>query len=159
MHTLREALVATLLVVAGCTSAGTGSPAAELDGEAVATVEHEVEVAYLRSWDVYAKALRSLSTDGLEESFTGPALESTIAEVNRLRSAGTPVQVLVDHGTSIEVREGAATVRDSLVNHSVLLDRDTGMPVEADPRSPHVFTYNLERNGDQWRVIYIAQGS
>jgi hypothetical protein len=165
MHRLRLALLATLFVVVGCRTSGSGpGPAAGLDdpplgSAAASTVEHDVEVAYLHSWDVYAKALRTLSTDGLEESFAGPALDSTVAEVNRLRAAGTPVSVVVDHGTTIEIRGTSAAVRDALVNHSVLLDPATAAAVEPDPRSPHVSTYTLEVNGGRWRVTYIAQAS
>src|SRR3954463_5522087 len=38
------------------------------------TVEQQVEAAYLQSWKVYAKAMRSLDTTGLDSAFAKDAL-------------------------------------------------------------------------------------
>jgi hypothetical protein len=135
---LPAALVAT--IAAGCSSDG-GGPSASVTTPPTSerttttlTVEQEVEAAYLRSWDVYAKAVRDLDPSGLEESYASPQLERTRADV-----------------------EGR--VKDRYRNHSVLLDPSTSEPTEADPNEMVRETYTLKEIDGQWKVVDIARSS
>jgi hypothetical protein len=164
MHRLRLALLATLFVVVGCRASGSDpGPAAGLDGPppgtaAASTMEHDVEVAYLRSWDVYAKAALTLSPVGLEECFANEALELARYDVDRLTRAGTPGRFQVDHQLTVSLigREEARVV-DTYVNHSVALDASTHQPIEPDPNQTVSQTYTLRRNGHTWLVTDISR--
>jgi len=122
------------------------------------TPEQEVEAAYLRSWDVYAKAVRELDPAGLEESYTGDALETVRREVERYAAANTPVRVAVDHRTAVQILEdGTAAVFDTYVNHSVFVDPRSGEPTEEDTAETVNETYSLRREGGRWKVASIVR--
>jgi hypothetical protein len=121
------------------------------------TPEQEVEAAYLRSWDVYAKAVRELDPAGLEESYTGDALDMVRAEVERYRQAKTPVKVRVEHDYEVRVVDDqTAGVFDTYRNHSVVVDRD-GNPVEQDPDEVLSEIYSMRRDGETWKVARITR--
>ena len=65
------------------------------------TPEEEVEAAYLKSWDVYAKAVRTFDTGELGSIYSGTALNTVMNEVARLERDATPVKVAVDHNYDI----------------------------------------------------------
>lgn len=123
------------------------------------SVEAEVEAAYLRSWDVYAEAMRTLDNSGLNEAFTEEALTLRRDEVARLSAENTPARMQVDHEIeSIELTEdGTAVVRDRIRNHSVLLDPRTGEPSEADPNSELHHEYVLKDEAGKWKVALIIE--
>lgn len=161
MQWLPKALLLTLFVAACSPGDNPAGPSATLDerpADAETALEQEVEAAYLRSWEVYAAALRSLSTAGLEESFAGPALDSTIAEVNRFAQAGTPVMVKMDHAITLRNGPGdLVTITDRQVNRSVYIDRATGRPTESAPAEVRLFTYSFKRVEDAWRVVAVER--
>lgn len=123
------------------------------------TPEQEVEAAYLRSWDVYAKAVRELDPAGLAEAFAGTALELRIDEVRDLAAANTPVRIEVDHDHIVDVLDGGrrAVVLDSYTNHSVLLDPRSGEPSEPDPNEVVRRQYTLELIGETWKVVDVLE--
>ena len=113
-----------------------------------ASVEGEVEAAYLRSWDVYADAVYDLVLDeeALEEVYAEASLEdrrrSEIEAPSRRR-----VELrwcAVDHDYDIErhLAPTTALVVDAYVNHQVLIDPDTKEPVEADPQQHARYAFN-----------------
>jgi hypothetical protein len=124
------------------------------------TPEEEVEAAYLRSWEVYAKAVRELDPSGLEESYAGEALETVRAEIARLASAGTPIVVQVEHEVGLQlISETDALVRDRYVNRNYRVD-GSGRPID-DPDDPgtYVESYQMKRVDDRWRVVRIVRES
>jgi hypothetical protein len=121
------------------------------------TPEQEVEAAYLKSWDVYAKAMRTLDPAGLDDAYSGSALSLREDEVRRLKTAGMPVRIDVEHHYSINVFDGArqALVLDSYRNHSVLLNAETGQPTEPDPNETLSRRYQLEEVDGSWKVVHV----
>lgn len=121
------------------------------------TVEQEVEAAYLRSWEIYTEAVRTFDTSQLNEVYSGDALRSRIDEVNRLRQANTPARIDVVHDVTIEVADDAtAVVRDDYFNHSVLLDGETGEPIEADPNEVVKREYLMRVVDGKWKVAFVT---
>jgi hypothetical protein len=121
-----------------------------------ATPEEEVEAAYLRSWDVYAEAVRELDPSGLEEAYAGDALGLLTDEVDRLKSAGTPVDIDVTHDYLITFTDDTtAVVFDTYLSNSVLLDPDTEERTERGPPDAVKKAYQLEKAGERWKVVFI----
>ena len=161
--TLCAVLTAASVTACGGDDSAESSPSATV-GTAPTTsttlsVEQEVEAAYLRSWDVFAKAALELDSTGLEHSYGGPALDVVVEEINELKSAGTPVRYEVEHDYDIHVASDGelAEVRDSYVNHSVLLDPATGEPAEPDPNKVLHEVYLMQRIEGEWKVVDISR--
>jgi hypothetical protein len=122
------------------------------------TPEQEVEAAYLRSWDVYAKAVRELDPAGLEESYTGVALATIREEVADYAAARTPLVVKVEHDITIGVLDSdTALVNDRYVNSNYRTD-ERGAPID-DPNDPGTYEdrYQLDRVGGRWLVSRIER--
>jgi hypothetical protein len=118
------------------------------------TPEEEVEAAYLRSWEVYAKAVRDLDARGLEEVLAEERLETTRQEIQRRIVERRPSRVSVEHRYEIEITEPeVAFVLDRYVNHSVWLDPDTGQPGEPDPNQVLFDVSTLKRIEGKWKVV------
>lgn len=168
---LRRSLVAVLFVALPLVSACSGGDDEEGPSASVTTAssrpsttsvaltpEQEVEAAYLRSWDVYAKAVRELDPAGLEAAYTAEALETVRREVERYASANTPVRVAVEHQIAVQLLDdGTAAVFDTYVNHSVFVDPATGEPTEEDTAQTVNETYALRREGGRWKVASIVR--
>jgi hypothetical protein len=156
-------LLLVALCAVACSDGEPDGPSASLTtppSTEAPTVEDEVEAAYLRSWEVYAEAVLELDPSGLEESYASPQLERTVKAVESRRDAKTPSRVRVDHDLEVTIiRDGLAMVRDAYTNHSVLLDPDTGDPVEADPNSKITETYTLKEIDGRWKVVDAVRES
>ena len=115
-----------------------------------------MEAAYLRSWDVYAEAVRELDPSGLEEAYAKDALDLRKQEVADLAEANTPVRIDVDHNVAVEfLSERVAVVFDSYTNRSVRVDGDTGEPIDDDAPVVHRRAYQMERLGESWKVVFV----
>ena len=159
-----------VLVIVGCggsddakgptATVGTDTTAESTTTTAKAlTPEQEVEAAYLKSWDVYAKAALALDPAGLEKSYDGDALEIVRQDIAKFKKDNTPARFKVDHDYTITISTaGVAAVADNYVNHSVLLDPTTRQPTEADPNKRVSEVYLLKEVDGTWKVITI-QGS
>lgn len=176
MKAVRRRLVpllslALLVASAACGSAGEpGTPAASEPApvtqpkrttttEAM-TPEEEVEAAYLRSWEVYADAMLNLDASLLGTAFADDALELRRSEVDMLAKAGTPALMRVDHGIhAISIDGDAATLLDRYVNHSVLVDAESGDPIEPDPNEEVRRAYTLRKTGGTWKVVFVQDDS
>lgn len=122
--------------------------------------KQEVKEAYLRQWDVYARAVRDLDTDGLEEVFTDEALEVVLREVERRRRTGTPSKVRVKHDFAVKIIDAStAVVDDRYVNHSVTIDPVTGKPTERDPNQIVHEVYTIKKVEGVWKVSAIVRQS
>ena len=125
-----------------------------------ASVEGEVEAAYLRSWDVYADAVYDLVLDeeALAEVYGGEHLETKRAEIERRIEDGDAALVRVEHDYSIDVLdETTAFVVDRYRNHQVLIDPDTKEPVEEDPDELVTDGTTLRRVDGRWRVTFVEE--
>jgi hypothetical protein len=120
-----------------------------------ATVEGEVEAAYLRSWDVYAEAVYDLVLDeaALAEVFAGEHLRTKIEEINRRIDNGDAAHVRIEHDYTIELVDSAtAIVVDSYQNHQVLIDPATKEPIEEDPDEAVVDAVTVRLLAGTWKV-------
>jgi hypothetical protein len=141
----------------GPTASVTAPPRESTTTTEAPTPEEAVEAAYLRSWDVYAKAVRELDPSGLEESYAGDALATVRSEVERLTRNETPVRVSVNHRYFITmIKADLANVLDRYVNHSVFVDSN-GRPTEPDPNKEITEHYTLKSIEGSWKVIDFAR--
>lgn len=125
-----------------------------------ATVEGQVEAAYLRSWDVYADAVYhlELDEDALAEVYAGEALETVRSEVARRTERREPSLVQIDHRYEVTFRDSdLAYVVDVYLNHQVRLDPETYLPIEPDPNERLVYNFELRKSDGQWRVTQIEK--
>jgi hypothetical protein len=122
------------------------------------TPEQEVEAAYLRSWEVYAKAVRDLDPSGLEESFAEEHLATLRREFDRRTREGRPSRVSVEHNYRILI-VGAdnAMVFDRYLNHSVWLHQETGEPGEPDPNEYISDAFQMKRIEGTWKVTRVVR--
>jgi hypothetical protein len=120
-----------------------------------ATVEGEVEAAYLRSWDVYADAVYDLvlDEDALAEVFAEDHLETKRTEIQRRIDNREAALVRIEHDYSIDpVDEQTALLVDEYTNHQVLIDPDTKEPIEKDPNEVVADVVTLKYIDGAWRV-------
>ena len=125
-----------------------------------ATVEGEVEAAYLRSWDVYADAVYDLELDeqALAEVYAGVTLANLIDEINVRSSTGRAALVDVDHNYEITLLDSSsAVVVDAYRNHQVLIDPVTKEPTEPDPDEEVLYSFSLTLIDDAWHVTKIER--
>lgn len=156
--------VLTALVTVTATACASGNDQPQASGATVPTeatttttlsVEQEVEQAYLKSWDVYVKAVRDLDTSRLAEAYAGEALELKVNEVERLRAAQTPVRYEVEHDYDIRLETPTrAVVVDRQLNHAVLLNMK-GEPLEPDPNEVVKYEFVMEKRGETWFVLNV----
>lgn len=122
--------------------------------------KQSVKDAYLRQWDVYARAVRDLDTDGLKKVFTDEALEVVLREVERRRRMGAPSRVRVKHDFAVKIVDAlTAVVDDRYVNHSVMIDPVTGRPTERDPNQIVHEVYTMKKVEGVWKVSAIVRQS
>lgn len=122
------------------------------------TPEEEVEAAYLKSWEIYAEAVRKLDDSLLEEVYAGDALTLRRSEIADYRAANTPGIIDVDHDYEISILEpGRALVVDEYVNHSVFIDPTSEEPTEEDPSEVLRQRSELRESEGVWRVVYVAE--
>ncbi len=126
-----------------------------------ASVEGQVEAAYLKSWDVYADAVYHLRLDeqALSSVYAERSLDSKRTEINDRISDGRAALVNVEHNYEITVVDDGRTahVIDQFVNHQVLIDPETKRPVEADPNEVLLFNFQLKQSDGEWRVTLIEK--
>ncbi len=125
-----------------------------------ASVEGQVEAAYLRSWDVYAEAVYNLELDeaALAEVYAGPSLETRRREIEDRIAAGRAALVRVDHDYQVvPVDSTTAAVVDQFLNHQVLIDPDTKVPIDDDPNERLVVNFQLKLIDGSWRVTFIQK--
>src|SRR5712691_4439776 len=95
------ALVVLLALAAACGGGGAAKgPTATVGGAATAdeaALKKEVEAAYLRSWDVYAKAMRDLDESQLSAAFGEPLLSIRRREFADLRTKSQRAAINVEH--------------------------------------------------------------
>ncbi len=125
-----------------------------------ASVEGQVEAAYLKSWDVYAEAVYDLELDeaALAEVYAGDHLVSVTEEVAKRIDEGRAALVNVDHSYTIQFQGAAiAYLIDTYRNHQVLIDPVTKLPIEGDPDEELVDFVTVSEIGDAWKVTRIER--
>jgi len=115
-----------------------------------------VEAAYLRYWDVIARANRDLDTSHLASVLSEPELSVVSDTVNERRRENAPVGIEVRHG-DIEVivdSEQEATVIESYTNSSVRLDPRTKQPLPGEGEYQQLIdaTFQLRQIDGVWKV-------
>ena len=144
----------------GTNGASPTSPAPTTVSPTSASAKEQVREAYLRQWDVYARAVRTLNSQGLDEVFTGKALEALRREIRDLRTDDLGVRVRVKHHIRIHIADPAtALVVDRYENHSVAFDLKTGKATEADPQEIILEAYTLKKVDGAWKVSAIDRQS
>ncbi len=124
------------------------------------TPKEAVKEAYLRQWEVYSRAVRTLRPRGLSEIFTGKALKAVRREVSQLARRQTPVRVRVQHDITIVIADATtAAVDDRYINHSVTIDPSSGKPTERDPNEVIHEVYTLKKVQGVWKVSAIVRQS
>ena len=160
----RRVLAALVTVTAAAACSSGDKP--EVTGATVPTeattsttlsVEQEVEQAYLKSWDVYAAAMRTGDAELLRSAYDGDALELGRADIAALVAKGQRAEMRVEHSYRIEIDGDRAEVFDEYRNHSVAVDATTGEPVEPDPNNVLRQRYVLERREGEWWVVDIVE--
>lgn len=164
------AVVVVLGALAGCggddgdegPSATVGAPdrdPAPTSTTEALTPEEEVEAAYLKSWEIYAEALRKLDASRYPEVYAEEALIARQQELAALKADNTPVRIDVDHDYTLQVvDEGRqAVVLDYYKNHSVLLDGETSEPIEPDPDSVVGRQYSMKRIDGSWKIVVVSE--
>lgn len=120
------------------------------------SIEQEVSEAYLRYWEVYADAVFNLDENRLADVTTGPNLERTRQEIERLRQRGRAAKIVVEHNffiAELDPVAGTATVRDEYTNRSYEVDAQTKEMVgQAAPGTVLSDTYFLVKEGGAWKV-------
>lgn len=125
-----------------------------------ASLEGEVEAAYLRSWDVYAEAVYHLELDesALAEVYAERSLETRRDEIVDRIAEGRAAHVRVDHDYQIVIVEpGLAAVVDQFTNHQVLIDPATKEPIEDDPNEVLLVNFQMRLIDGGWRVTLIQK--
>lgn len=120
-----------------------------------ASVEGEVEAAYLRSWDVYADAVYNLELDeqALAEVYAEPHLSEVADEIRDRIGDGRAAHVLIRHNYEVTLESDVrAFVVDHYVNHQRLIDPETKEYVEDDPNETLTDVVTLDLVGGSWRV-------
>jgi SpoU rRNA methylase family enzyme len=125
-----------------------------------ASVEGEVEAAYLRSWEVYADAVYNLELDeaALAEVYGETALDTVTDELRRRLYEEATSLVVVDHDYVVSVVDtDNANVIDHYRNHQVRIDPATKEPIEDDPNELLLFNFQMKRIDGLWKVVFIQK--
>ena len=124
------------------------------------TPREAVKEAYLRQWEVYSRAVRTLRPRGLRQVLTGEALEVVRDEVAKRRRTRTPARVRVQHDIAVAIIDPTtAVVDDKYINHSVKIDPSTGKPTERDPNEIIHEVYTMKKVQGVWKVSAIVRQS
>lgn len=122
--------------------------------------KEQVRVAYLQQWDVYGRAVEDLDPTGIDEVFSGEALEVVHREIRDRRRQETPLRVRVKHHLAVKIINATtAVVDDRYVNHSVEFDPATGKASEPDPNEIIHEVYTLKKVNGTWKVSAIVRQS
>jgi hypothetical protein len=123
-----------------------------------ATVEGQVEQAYLRSWDVYAAAVYDLVLDeeALASVYAEPHLSAVRDDIRERISSGRAARFGAEYSYEVHlVDDERAVVLDRQVNHQTLIDPLTKAPIEPDPNEPIDRAVLLQRLPMGWRVVRV----
>lgn len=120
-----------------------------------ASVEGEVEAAYLRSWDVYAAAVYDLVLDeqALAEVYAEEHLATKRNEIEGRIADGRAALVVIEHDYTVQaIDDTTAAVIDRYTNHQVLIDPVTKQPIEDDPNEVLTDFVTLRLVDGGWKV-------
>lgn len=145
------------LIVGFVLLGGNGSPTSNGSPSPTPTdVKAQVEVAYLRAWDVWDDAMRTLDPSRLSTAMTGRALQAVTDQVEEARRKNEPVSIEAEHNYRIDiVDEATASVDDNYINHSVRLDPETGQPKESPPSKRVHKSFTMKLVDGTWKLAEI----
>jgi hypothetical protein len=127
-----------------------------------ASVEGQVEAAYLRSWDVYAEAVYNLELDeaALTEVYAERSLDTRRNEIQSRIEDRRASLVRIDHEYQVAIVDSqTAAVVDHFVNHQVLIDPISKDPIESDPDERLLVNFQMKFIDGSWRVTLIQKVS
>jgi hypothetical protein len=141
-------------------TAGTGTPspatgASSPVASSPASLQREIETAYLRFWEVRAEALFIPDASRLPEVMAGPALDREREQIDQLRARGQAAKLVVEHHIALRsAGPTTAVVYDEYVNKSYLVDAQTKEPVGTPgPGGIAKVSYVLEKIDGSWKVV------
>jgi len=127
-----------------------------------ASIEGQVEAAYLKSWDVYADAVYNLELDeqALSEVYAERSLTTRADEISGRIEDGRAALVDLEHDYEVVIVDPTtAAVLDRFVNHQVLIDPATKAPIEDDPNELLVVNFQMKLLEGSWKVSLIQKVS
>jgi hypothetical protein len=134
----------------------TGGSAA-VTATASPTVEQEILKAYMDYVEAYKRAVLELDPTYVEGFAAGAELESIRREIERLRSQGLALRVVLTHNpVVVERAETTAVILDEMVNNSFQVDAKTKDPPVASGSGEILRnSFRLEKVGGRWVVTQV----
>lgn len=150
-------LVAALIVGFVVLRGPDGTPNSSNSPSPQPTEAHaQVEGAYLRFWDAWAKANVELDASPLDDVMEGEALSQSTALIEEAKSKNEPLRVQVEHDYRITITgDSTASVDDNFVDRSVRLDPETLQPVGPPANKTIRNSYTLRKVEGRWKVAEI----
>ena len=116
----------------------------------------QVEVAYLRYWEVWKEANLKLDPSILDQVMAGDALEKAQQVIEQAKTNNEPVLIRVQHDYNISIRPEFASVDDSVLDKSVRADPETQKPIGPERNEVIRNSYTLKKVGGQWKVTFVT---
>lgn len=118
----------------------------------------EVELAYLKFWEVWAQANLELKPALLHQVATGEALEALEDQVVTQKDMDQPVRIEVEHHYEMLLTTpDSASVEDTYINRSVRLSPETMQPIEPVPDARVRKSHTLRKVDGIWKVAEIIE--
>lgn len=116
----------------------------------------QVEIAYLRYWEVWKEANLKLDASILDEVMAEDALEKARLVIEQAKTNNEPVLIRVQHDYNISILPEFASVDDSFLDRSVRADPKTQKPNGPERNEVIRNSYTLKKVGGQWKVTFIT---
>jgi hypothetical protein len=119
-------------------------------------LQREIAEAYVRHWEVVARAQFDLDSFQLKAAMAGDELARSEEDIRRLRAAGHAAHVEVELNFRIvKATADQATVYDEYVNRSVLLDAVTKQRISTKEPTPNVvkMSFEMRKIDGTWKVV------
>jgi hypothetical protein len=133
--------------------------AAPATQELLSPLHKEITDAYLRYWNVRARAYYDLDPSRLKEVVAGAELARDEEDIQKLRAQGLAADTDVDLNFRIlEATPDEATVYDEYVNRSLHLDAVTKQPIPTK-EAPKVLriSFQMKKIDGVWKVVDVAR--
>jgi hypothetical protein len=121
---------------------------------ATLTTEDEVLAAYMQYVDAYKQALFELDAKYVDGYAAGAELQSIRQEIDKLRTQGVALKVVLTHNPVVAERTAnSAVVVDEMINSSFYVDAKTKQPPVASGSGEVLRnSFRLERVNNRWVV-------
>lgn len=116
----------------------------------------QVEIAYLRYWEVWKEANLKLDASILDEVMAEDALEKARLVIENAKTNNEPVLLRVQHNYTIAILPEFASIDDSVLDRSVRADPETHKPTGPERNEVIRSSYTLKKVGGQWKVTFVT---